>query len=158
MSGFQHGASAASAAAGVGPPVDPFKQEFQLFAEFRFPLPGHIGFDRFLSTLGALLPATDYDPASGNHNIDSIYTQSGNLVFRMDQQNVPNTDQTFTQIEITGRFLQDFPNINTRIILRTEVTFYNPTDFGDTLWSFTTISPLDMTALDVYDVVIRWAP
>ena len=136
--------------------VDTFLAEFTLTAGESGSAPNeHTGYDRIITTIGSIAPSADYDPASGNHTIGSLFTQNTNLVFRLDVEGIPNTNQTFREIEITGTFEQ---GTFTRITLRTQVNFYNPTDFGNTLWSFTGIPSLDMINGNVYDIVIRWDP
>jgi hypothetical protein len=156
MSGFQHGASAASAAAEPPPPI--VTEEYTLVAGENGPAPNeHTGFSDGTvgPAQGSLSPNVDYEPNGNNYDISMLETVNTNLTFRLKPQNIPNIDQSFVNISITGTFEQ---GTFTRVTLRSEVNAYQAISGGTTQWAFTTIPSLDMINGNSYDIIIEWTP
>lgn len=124
---------------------------------------GRIGFDTGAvdigNPIGSIAPGTFYTPhpqtPPPQYLILGVVTQGGDLNFYMQPSGLPDTDATFSSIQLTGTFVE---GAQTRLLTRASRDLYVPNEAGETRWAYTTISAMNFINGNDYELVMRWIP
>ena len=102
---------------------------------------------------GSLSPGTAYNPANGASFLLGLVSNFGNINIYFQPTSLPDIDQHFSFLSITGDFQEGFENL---ILARVDRDTYVTNDDGETRWSWTSIPSKNFVLNNVYDVVLRW--